>query len=330
MGYIVLPTRTSSDINSAADINQLMENIEYVKAQAENNNSVVTNEIDIMQAAYSEYYVVDSLRTSPNHGELNYLTSDNKLFKYNAITSSWVEIDWVNIVKATSEWIDNKLRISSGKLQISPDGTNWQDCYPTTSNYIKYNDTTKLYYNIYRNTNNTVLLDNCSYDYLLKVGETAIKTITNASSVQIKIKSEQGVYKITIIPTSPARGTSGGSTSSPTKLLINNTTYSNTVSFAGQLILYDGNGSGLGYNNSQNALIISHNLSPAFSISYVSTYTVNKSCITWASAYGITSNVVRTQWGTSASSDTTTEWTSLGTIEFPVSVTAIIIIERLK
>lgn len=31
MGYIVLPTRTSNDINSAADINQLMENCDWLK-----------------------------------------------------------------------------------------------------------------------------------------------------------------------------------------------------------------------------------------------------------------------------------------------------------
>lgn len=144
MGYIILPIRTNQDLNSAADINQLMENIEYIKAQTETNKII----LDILTASYSEYYVVSSLQTSPNHGRLNYRTSDNKLFKYNAVTSTWVEIDWVNAIKATPEWIAGKLRVNNGILQITPNsGTNWYDCYPAIgSEQIKITSESYKYY----------------------------------------------------------------------------------------------------------------------------------------------------------------------------------------
>lgn len=314
-------------MNSSADINQLMENIEYVKAQTETNKII----LDILTASYSEYYVVSSLQTSPNHGRLNYRTSDNKLFKYNAITSTWVEIDWVNAVKATPEWQAGKLRIGNdGILEISPDGTNWQDCYPAIGHIITPQDTSKLYFYTETNDNNKIYLHNCTYDYELREGQSGIVIYNNINSIPLNVKCNNGVYELVIVPTSPNRGTSGGSTSAPTKLLINNTTYTNTISYAGQYLLYDSTGGGLSYNNSQNGLILSHNLSPASIRATIITETTNKSCITHASAYGITSNIVRTQWGTSASNDTTTAWTSLGTISSPVNITGYAIVKRIK
>jgi hypothetical protein len=85
---------------------------------------------DLSLATYSKYYVVSSLNASPAHGELNYRTSDNKLFKYNAVTQTWTEIDWVNAVKATPEWINQKLRTTNGYLEIANGSTGWYQCYP--------------------------------------------------------------------------------------------------------------------------------------------------------------------------------------------------------
>lgn len=325
MAYVPLPTRVPYDTITSSDVNQLQENIDHTYTLINN----ACGELDVTQLAYSEYYVVSSLRTSPKHGELNYLTTTNKLFKYNAVTQTWVEIDWVNAVQATPEWQDGKLQIGTdGILEISPNGTNWQDCYPAIGHIIKPQDTTKLYYYTEINDNNKIYLHNCTYDYELREGQSGINIFNNTNTIPLNVKCNNGVYEIIIVPTSPNRGTSGGSTSAPTKLLINNTTYTNTISYAGQYILYDSTGGGLSYNNSQNGLILSHNLSPASIRAIVTTETSNKSCITHASAYGVASNIVRTQWGTSASNDTTTVWTSLGTITSPVSISGYIIVKR--
>lgn len=150
MGYIVLPTRTSNDLNSSADINQLMENIEYVKAQTENNNNIITNNIELQNATYSPYYVQSSAPSSPYHGYLWYNTTNNKLYKYNAETQEWVEINWQLAVQATPEWQENKLRIGAdGILEIADAQSTpvWRDCYPLFgANKIRLTDTTKKYY----------------------------------------------------------------------------------------------------------------------------------------------------------------------------------------
>lgn len=140
MGYVKIPTRVAlQDLNSAADINQLMENIEYVKALEELN-----------YATYSLYYVQSSAPSSPAHGYLWYDTDDNKLYKYNAKTESWFEIDWQTAVKATPEWQSGKLRIGSDGILEIADGQatpNWYDCYPLSgSSYITIQDYSKKYY----------------------------------------------------------------------------------------------------------------------------------------------------------------------------------------
>lgn len=177
MAFVTIPTRVAlQDLNSAADINQLMENIEYVKAQTENNNSVVTNEIDIKQATYSEYYVVDSLRTSPNHGELNYLTTNNKLYKYNAITGQWIEIDWVNAVKATPEWQSSTLFIEKGVLKFK----DWQG----SSSY-------QVYPLVGSNSFVLCTLDtsNYTYKYYMQIGSTIVQSSINHLPVTLSKNS---------------------------------------------------------------------------------------------------------------------------------------------
>lgn len=96
---------------------------------------------------YSEYYIVSSLRQNPNHGELNYLTGTNKLYKYNATSGQWVEVNWAEIVKATPDWIHGRLRIQDGVLQTTRYGGTWTTVYPVFgAKRVKIMDKTKLYY----------------------------------------------------------------------------------------------------------------------------------------------------------------------------------------
>lgn len=144
MGYVVLPTRTSNDLNSAADINQLMENIEYVKASVENEIQIIE---ELNYATYSLYYVQSSAPSSPEHGCLWYDTDDNKLYKYNIKTTNWTEIDWRTAVQATPEWQNGKLRINNGKLETTRYGDTWIEVYPLCgANKIEVKNKEYLYY----------------------------------------------------------------------------------------------------------------------------------------------------------------------------------------
>ncbi len=81
---------------------------------------------------YSRLTVGTSLPASPQHNDLFYNTSDNTLRKYDARTNTWTSVDWQTIVRASPEWQAGRLRINSstGRLEISPDGTNWYPCIP--------------------------------------------------------------------------------------------------------------------------------------------------------------------------------------------------------
>jgi len=133
MAFVQLPKRVAlKDLNSAADINQLQENCDYLRS--------------IVDAPYSAYYVQSTPPSGPAYGTLWYDTTTNKLYKYS--DTDWIEIDWQQIIKATPEWKAGKLRVSSGVLQITPNsGTNWYDCYPLVSsqNFV-IKDYTRKYY----------------------------------------------------------------------------------------------------------------------------------------------------------------------------------------
>jgi len=129
MAFVKIPTRVAlQDLNSAADINQLQENCDYLRS--------------IVDAPYSAYYV-QSTPPSDSYGTLWYDTTTNKLYKY---LGGWNEIDWQTIVRATPEWQAGKLQVISGILQIY-NGSSWFDCYPMVgSKFFKIIDYTKKYY----------------------------------------------------------------------------------------------------------------------------------------------------------------------------------------
>ena len=131
MAFVQLPKRVAlKDLNSAADINQLQENCDYLRS--------------IVDAPYSAYYVQSTPPSGPAYGTLWYDTTTNKLYKYS--DTDWIEIDWQQIIKATPEWQAGKLQVISGILQIY-NGSSWFDCYPMVgSKFFKIIDYTKKYY----------------------------------------------------------------------------------------------------------------------------------------------------------------------------------------
>lgn len=120
---------------------------------------------------YSRLSVGTSFPASPNHNDLFWNSNELKPYKYDARTKTWSEIDWKTIVKASPEWQAGRLRINSltGKLEISPDGTNWYECIPAVGS-----QTVELA---------TVDNTSFSYKYWIAPGQTVI--IRNANHVPI-------------------------------------------------------------------------------------------------------------------------------------------------
>jgi len=89
-------------------------------------------------STYSKMEVGNSFPTSPNHSDLFYNQTNNTLWRYDAISSNWIPIDWQTIIKASPEYQANRLRVNSitGKLEISPDGTTWYECIPAVGNKV--------------------------------------------------------------------------------------------------------------------------------------------------------------------------------------------------
>lgn len=86
----------------------------------------------IIEATYARLSVGTSFPSSPLNNDLFWQSDQNKLFRYVDETGQWYEINWQGYVKNSPDWVNGKLRINSttGKLEISPDGTNWYECVP--------------------------------------------------------------------------------------------------------------------------------------------------------------------------------------------------------
>jgi len=122
-------------------------------------------------STYSKMKVGNSFPTSPNHSDLFYNQTNNTLWRYDAISSNWIPIDWQTIIKASPEYQANRLRVNSitGELEISPDGLTWYGCIPAVGNKA-----------IELMTFDSV---NFSYKYWIAPGQTVI--IRNANHIPI-------------------------------------------------------------------------------------------------------------------------------------------------
>jgi len=166
-------------------------------------------------------------------------------------------------------------------------------------------------------------LSNATTDYFLRVGEVAKISFTNATSVPLHIATQDGTYyELHLLPSNT--GGTSGSSATPVYLNPNNTTYTDAFVYAEMYRTSVGSGS-------------NYNTYSAFRIGYafpeitftILNRTVYKSIKGYVNLYGYTYGYpaivnFATNWR-----DTTTEWTSLGTITFPQATSGDIIIKRL-
>jgi len=166
-------------------------------------------------------------------------------------------------------------------------------------------------------------LTGATSDYELQVGEEAIIRFTGATSVPLRIATQSETYYECHLVCSNTGGTSGA-TRDGIFLNPNNTTYTNAFVVAW---MYRGSD---GFSSSYPT----YSAFPcgwAFSNStfYITNYTQYKNLKGFFDMYGVEDAfpyilVFSTDW-----QNTTTSWTSLGTITFPQSTSGYILIRRL-
>jgi len=166
-------------------------------------------------------------------------------------------------------------------------------------------------------------LSNAMSDYMLQVGEEAIINFTNATSVPLRIATQSGTYYEVHLVSNNAGGTSGG-INDGVFLNPNNTTYNNAFVHVEIYRITSGFGS------------LTHTYSffrcgSVFTNStfFITNFTQYKNVKGLVDVYGVSEaypalGVFSSEWR-----DTTTSWTSLGTITFPQSTSGYILIRRL-
>jgi len=160
-------------------------------------------------------------------------------------------------------------------------------------------------------------------EYFLQVGEVARIEFTNQTQVPLRIATQDGTYyEMHLIPSNTS-GTSGG-VGSPIYLNPNNTTFNNAFYHAH---FYRISSEG----NSSYDIYSSFRIGWAFSsiVMYITNRTIYKSIKGFYDVYGIPNHYpcyagFSTDWR-----NTTTQWTSLGTIVFPQNSSGTILIRRL-
>jgi len=166
-------------------------------------------------------------------------------------------------------------------------------------------------------------LTNATSDYMLKVGEEAIINFTDATNIPLRISTQSGTYYECHLICSNTGGTSGA-TANRVLLNPNNTTYNNAFIS----VEYHRNASTS--TNSANTLsAFMCGFAFSNSVFYITNFTQYKNVKGLIDAYGITTGfpyliVFSADWR-----DTTTNWTSLGTIVFPQASSGYVLIKRL-
>jgi hypothetical protein len=175
-------------------------------------------------------------------------------------------------------------------------------------------------------TNNT----SASSDYSMAVGETAYVTYSGATSVPLHIATTQGVYELKVFGDTTVSPNTGSAELKP-----NNTTYTaGSIKFS--ILYYTFNQSAGNTGNPSSSAYYDDSTQTAFNIgnglvisseSTISTFTNNKK-IHCESYYRTSSTSTEKDVSDFYWSDTTTAWTSLGTIAFPFSQNGTIIVKR--
>ncbi|MEM4620948.1 MAG: hypothetical protein QW607_12150 [Desulfurococcaceae archaeon] len=160
-------------------------------------------------------------------------------------------------------------------------------------------------------------------EYFLQVGEVAKVSFFNTTIVPLRIATQSDTaYMMWLLPSNTG-GTSGG-TPAPIYLNPNNTTYSNAFVYAE--VYRNANGFGHGY-----ATYSSFRIGYTFSFGFyvIRSLTTYKSIVGMYDVYGNSPDypaiiVFSTDWR-----NTTTPWTSLGTVVFPQNSSGHILIQRI-
>jgi hypothetical protein len=170
-------------------------------------------------------------------------------------------------------------------------------------------------------------LTNATEDYALSIGETAYISFSNTNTVSLHIATSNGTFYELNLLCSNNIGTSGA-TSGAIKLKPNNTTY--TDAFRRRQLYVNSASTSVGYNvvNDDDTFAIGF----AFSDSSVliSNFTTSKTVRCNIIKWGLTDDIATLILSASSWVDTTTAWTSLGTITFPQNTTGKILVRRLK
>jgi len=167
-------------------------------------------------------------------------------------------------------------------------------------------------------------LTGATEDYFLKVGEEAYISFSNVTQVPLHIATQDGTYyEMHIIPANTGGHTGG--TGADYELYPNNTTYTNQFVFAGFYRI----------STVLNSVYVTRSYFPlgsyyATPTAWITNRTNYKNVRVVWSSYGNTYAwpyifVASADWR-----DTTTPWTSLGTIKFPQSTSGEILVRRLK
>ena len=171
---------------------------------------------------------------------------------------------------------------------------------------------------------NRIDLSNATSDYMLAYDQTAIINYSNVTSVPLHIATQDGTsYELKAFSKTQAATINGGSGS--TTLL-----YPNNISNVGNVdynMIYRFDGGGNTYNTVYNSFRMGD--SGTFTTQCrIDNFTVNKSITGFynSSMQGLTWSMIGAFGSTWE--DTTTEWTSLGTIALPVAQSGVILIKR--
>jgi hypothetical protein len=224
----------------------------------------------------------------------------------------------VNVGMTSNNWAKNADTVDGFHASQTPAPN---VIVPLDANGILDLSATYVKSNVY--TFRRIDLTNATSDYNLQVGEEAIVNFTNATSVPLHIATQSGTYYECHFVCSNIAANSGGN-NTPVFLNPNNRTYSNEFVYAeifrnsatlgSNYVGYSAFRCGLGFGTS---------------VFYITNFTQYKNVLGIYDIYGIDWSYpvmicFSTDWR-----DTSTAWTSLGTIVFPQSTSGYILVRRL-
>jgi hypothetical protein len=172
----------------------------------------------------------------------------------------------------------------------------------------------------------TIDLTNASTDYNLLIGQTAYINFNSVTSVALHIATQSNTYYELYLASSNNIGTSNG-TLGGIFLNPNNTTYSSAFLTRGVFVNSTSSSAGV-QTLTNNSFYIGFGFSHLYAkITNITTAkTVVSNFVNWGTPNDIaTIDIFANSWN-----DTTTAWTSLGTIIFPQSSSGYISIRRLR